>query len=160
MIDTNKRDTLKILALSTAATAVPVWSIATVVKNKRIPERLKISIEYEPGSNHGTVVLANPTERDIIVDVNFDREVNIPGGSLDVRQLMVVGPVHIKPGSSREYQLPKIARVRTPFNNAEGFRHGDQGFPITKNVIIANALVRSDYAELNGTTPVFLNSLS
>lgn len=160
MIDSNKRDTLKILTLSVAATAVPVWSVATVVKNSTKPQRLKISIEYESGSNHGTVVLGNPTDKDIIVDIDFGREVNIPGGSLDVRQLMVVGPLHIKPGSSRKYQLPKMARIRTPFNYAEGYGHGDQGFPITDNVIITNALVHSDYEELNGSTPVFLNRLS
>lgn len=160
MIDSNKRDTLKILTLSVAATAVPVWSVVTVVKNSTKPQRLKISIEYESGSNHGTVVLGNPTDKDIIVDIDFGREVNIPGGSLDVRQLMVVGPLHIKPGSSRKYQLPKMARIRTPFNYAEGYGHGDQGFPITDNVIITNALVHSDYEELNGSTPVFLNRLS
>lgn len=160
MIDSNKRDTLKILTLSIAAATVPVWSVATVVKHNTKPERLKISIEYESGSNHGTVVLGNPTDKDIIVDIDFGREVNIPGGSLDVRQLMVVGPLHIKPGSSRKYQLPKMAHIRTPFNYAEGYGHGDQGFPITDNVIIANALVHCDYEELNGSTPVFLNSLS
>ena len=160
MIDLKKRDTLRIVALSAAAAAVPVWSVATIIESKRKPVTLNISIEYESGSNHGTVVLGNPTDKDIIVAIDFDREVNIPGGSLDLRQLMVVGSLHIEPGSSCEYQLPKMARVRIPFNYAEGYGHGDQGFPITDNVIIANALVHSDNQELNGSTPVFLNRLS
>ncbi|MGI9319606.1 MAG: hypothetical protein ACR2QW_19915 [bacterium] len=160
MVDRKKRTTLKVFSLSAAATALPVWSVATLIKHNKYPERLEISIQYETGSNHGTVILRNPTNEDIVVNIEFDGDVNVPGGSLDVRQLMVAGSVHIKPGSSRQYQLPKIARTRAPFDNAEGYRHGDQGFPISDNVIIANAQVYSDYSALNGTTPVFLTKLS
>ena len=157
VIDTNKRDTLKVIALSTAATAVPVGSLVAIIKKRKEPLRLGINISYETGSNHGTVALVNPIDQDVIVDVEFEREVNVPGGSLDVKQLMVVGPLFIRGSSSRRYQLPKLARRQVPFESTEGYRHGDQGFPITDNVVIANAYVRSDNPALNGVTPVFLS---
>jgi hypothetical protein len=156
VVDLTKRSTLKVISVSAAAAAVPVWSVTTLINNRNGKERLDISIYYESGSNHGTVVFGNPTNQDIIVNVNFDGEVSVPGGILDVRQLMVVGSVHIKPGSSRRYQLPKLARIVRPFDEAQGYRHGDQRFPISDNVIIANANVTSDYKRLNGITPVFL----
>lgn len=156
VVDLTKRSALKVISVSAAVAAVPVWSVTMLINNRKGRERLDISIQYQSGSNHGTVVFGNPTDQDIIVNVKFDGELSVPGGILDVRQLMAVGSVHIKPGSSRRYQLPKLARTVRPFDGAQGYRHADQRFPISDNVIIANAHVTSDYKRLNGSTPVFL----